>query len=399
MRRRIWSVVRQADLLFSTQAGLPPMIRPGDTNTDLPLNIYDDELTEDMKAMPLPRPITENTPMTYIIYKSQLISVFSQIVEAVQSLTCSTYETVMKLDHRLREVQANIPPIFKMRSMEESLRDPSALVMQRYILDLLFLKSQCVLHRKFVFPSRDSSRFAYSRRTCVDNAMIMLQHQATLHQESRPGGRLANVQWFISSLTSHDFLLAAMIVALDLYHSAESERAGRRSSNDVFDWSHERRSSMLAALENSRNIWDGHQSQSLEAMKATGVLTAMLEKLQAHEAQLRQQFQQAPPFSAPNFGRSSINGNEQNVAPEHSAAMTLGMLSQQGAIAPNANMFAQYENQQQQTTQAGLGSQFLSTADQTTGPASAPSPFSSMFGGPGGAMGIDLPATNIDWVS
>lgn len=375
------------------------MIRPGDTNTDLPLNIYDDELTEDMKAMPLPRPITENTPMTYIIYKSQLISVFSQIVEAVQSLSCSTYETVMKLDHKLREVQANIPPIFKMRSMEESLRDPSALVMQRYILDLLFLKSQCVLHRKFVFPSRDSGRFAYSRRTCIDDALVMLQHQATLHQESRPGGRLANVQWFISSLTSHDFLLAAMIVALDLYHTAEAERAGRRSSTDAFDWSHERRSNMLAALENSRNIWDGHQSQSLEAMKATGVLTAMIDKLQAHEAQLRQQYQQVPPFSSANFAQNGINSNEQNVAPEHSAAMTLGLLSQQGAIAPNANMFAQYDNQQSQTSQAGSATQFLSTADQASGPVSVPSPFSSMFGGPSTLMGMDLPATNIDWVS
>ncbi|KAF2436391.1 hypothetical protein EJ08DRAFT_578598 [Tothia fuscella] len=395
MRRRIWAVVRQWDILFSTQAGMPPMIRPSDTNTDLPLNIYDDELMEDMKATPLPRPITETTPMTYIIYKAQLISVFSQIVEAVQTLTCSSYETVMTLDHRLREVQANIPPVYKMRSMEESLRDQSPVVMQRYILDLLFLKSQCVLHRKFVFPSRDTSRYAYSRRTCVDNAITMLQHQATLHQESRPGGRLNNVQWFISSLTSHDFILAAMIVALDLYHTAEAERTGRRSSADVFDYSQDRRTNMLVAVENSRNIWETYTNTSVEAMKAAGALTAMLEKLQTHETQLRQQYSQAAPFTATNFGQ-----NEQNVAPEHSAAMTLGLLSQQGAISPNANMFAQYDPQQPQTSQAGtsgMGTQFLSTADQTNGPTSGPSPFSQMFGASSGLMGMDLPATNIDW--
>jgi hypothetical protein len=404
MRRRIWSVVRQADLLFSTQAGLPPMVRPADTNTGPPLNIYDDELSEDMSSLPHSRPLTDLTPMTYVIYKYELINVFGQIVEAVQSLTCSSYEHVMKLDQRLREIQANIPPTFKMRSIEESFRDRPEIVLQRYILDILFLKSQCVLHRKFVFPSRDSTRYVYSRRTCIDNAMEMLRHQASLHQESRPPrGRLVGVQWSVSSLTTHDFLLAAMIVALDLYHTAEAERAGRRSSNDIYDWSHDRRASMLGSLELSRSIWEEFQDQSMEALKAYGILTAMLEKLQAHEAQLRQQFQG---FSPTNFSPSGMNGSEQNVAPEHSAAMTLGMLST-GALTPDAaNMFAQYDRNQNQpqVTQAqtsGSGTQFLSAGEQSNGPVSAPSPFNSLFGPPGmGVLSMDaLPATNIDWVS
>jgi hypothetical protein len=380
------------------------MVRPADTNTATPLNIYDDELGEDMKSLPPSRPLTDLTPMTYVIYKSHLIGIFGQIVEAVQSLTCTSYENVMKLDQRLREIQASIPPIFKMRPIEESLRDRPEIVLQRYILDLLFLKSQCVLHRKFVFPSRDSTRFVYSRRTCIDNAMEMLRHQATLHQESRSGARLSTVQWSSSSLTAHDFLLAAMIVALDLYHTAEAERAGRRSSNDIYDWSHDRRANMLAALEQSRSIWEEFQDQSMEAMKAHGILTAMLNKLQAHEAQLRQQFQQVPGFAG-NYSQGGMNGNEPNVAPEHSAAMTLGMLST-GALTPDAtNMFAQYDrnqNQQSQTNQAqtsGLGSQFLGTGDQPNGAVSTPTPF--LFGGaPGmGVLNMDpLPATNIDWV-
>jgi hypothetical protein len=379
------------------------MVRPADTNTASPLNIYDDELSEDMKSLPASRPMTDLTPMTYVIYKTHLIGIFSQIVEAVQSLTCSSYEQVMKLDHQLRDIQANIPPIFKMRSMEESIRDRPEIVLQRYILDLLFLRSQCVLHRKFVFPSRDSTRYVYSRRTCIDNAMEMLRHQATLHQESLPSGRLFGVQWSSSSLTSHDFLLAAMIVALDLYHTAEAERAGRRSSNDIYDWSHDRRANMLAALEQSRSIWEGFQDQSTEAMKAYGILTAMLDKLQAHEAQLRQQFQG---FAPTTYSQNNMSGSEQNVAPEHSAAMTLGMLST-GALTPDAaNMFAQYDrnqNQQSQTSQAqtsGLGSQYLSTGEQSIEPVSAPSPFSSLFQPGMGVLNMDaLPATNIDWVS
>jgi hypothetical protein len=379
------------------------MIRPGDSNTALPLNVYDDELTEDMKALPTPRPITEITPMTYVIYKAQLISVFSEIVEAVQALNTTSYEDAMKLDQRLREVHGNIPPVFKMRSIDESLRDPSALVMQRYILDLLFLKSQCVLHRKFICPSRESTRYVYSRRTSVDNAMEMLRHQATLHNESRPGGRLSNVRWFISSLTTNDFLLAAMIVALDLYHSAELERSGRQSSNDVYDWTHERRASMLAALELSRSIWEALSEQSLEALKANGLLTAMLSKLQAHEAQIRQQIQQGfTPRSR--FPQNGVNGDDTKLAPEHSAAMTLGMLST-GALTPDAaNMFASYPTPAQTQTPQGVSTtagltpqQFMSTTDHN-GPLSAPSPFSSLFGPGQGLLNMEIPGNNIDWV-
>jgi hypothetical protein len=378
------------------------MIRPNDTNSALPLNIYDDELTEDMKALPASRPMNETTPMTYVIYKAQLISIFSQIVDTVQTLHPTSYEEAMKLDHKLREIHSNIPTVFKMRPIEESLRDPAALVMQRFILDLLFLKSQCVLHRKFICPSRDSTRYVYSRRTCVDNAMEMLRHQATLHNESRPGGRLSNVKWFISSLTTNDFLLAAMIVALDLYHSAELERAGRRASNDAYDWTHERRASMLAALELSRSIWDTLSEQSLEALKANGLLTAMLSKLQEHEAQVRQQISQG--FTPPSrFPQNGANSDDTKLAPEHSAAMTLGMLST-GALTPDAtNMFAQYSNPPGSinglTLSTGLAPQpqhFLGAADN--GPVSAPSPFSSLFGGQG-LLGMDVPGNNIDWVS
>jgi hypothetical protein len=235
--------------------------------------------------------------------------------------------------------------------------------------------------------------------------MEMLRHQATLHNELRTGGRLINVKWFISSLTANDFLLAAMIVALDLYHTAEAERSGRRSSNDVYDWSHERRSSMLAALEQSRGIWETIQDQSMEALKAYGVLTAMFSTLQAHEAQIRQQAQQgfAP---AIRFSQNGASGDDSNVAPEHSAAMTLGMLST-GALTPDAtNLFAQYPNQGQQQTSQSTGTTggfpsnpFLSANGLDNGPVSTPSPFTSLFGPPGaGLLNMEMPGNSIDWV-
>lgn len=411
MRRRLWTVVRQCDLLFSSQAGLPPMIRSNEFNTELPRNLYDDELYEDMKTLPPSRPIAEPTPMCYVIYKAQLMHMYGQIVEDMQSLLPTPYEQVMKLDAKLRETQSNIPALFKTRAIEESLRDPSSLVMQRYILDLLYLRAQCILHRKYMGCARENARYSYSRRTCIEAAMEMLRHQATLHNESRPGGRLSNIKWYISSLTSSDFLLAAMVVCLDLYQSAEAERQGRRPSTDLLDGfaGQERRAQMMAAIEQSLGIWDTLRDQSMEAFKAHGILNAMLTKLRSHEAQLRQQG--GGGFTGATTAFPAMNGvaaDDANVAPEHSAAMTLGMLST-GALTPNsANMFAAYPEQS-----AGTQSQPLTTAPgymsgtgtggasaTDAGPVNAPSPFSSLFGGPGlGFQDLGMTNANIDWVS
>lgn len=432
MRRRAWSVVRQYDLLFSFQSGLPHIIRPGDTNTALPSNLYDDELHEDLRQLPPSRPDTEITPASFMIATAQRCAIFAEIIETVQVFKCSGYEEIMRLDQRLRELQASTPPHLRMRPMEESARDTSSLIMQRYHLDLLFLRSQVVLHRKFLVPSRIHPRFSYSRRTCIDASMTMLAHQAALHTESRPGGRLRSVKWFTSSLTTNEFLLAGMIICLDLYHSAEAERTGRGA--DLCDTlNQERRSAMLAAIEQSLNIWTEIKDHSMEAFKAQGTLGVMIAKLKEH--QQMKQAAQAYPATAGSQAAGILGGTgltpgpnqfspheDANMAPEQSAAMTLGMLSS-GALTPNTaalfNGGGQYggvglEPNGPATGTTSSGSTGLTPSwsgsgstgeskDGSNGPVSAPSPFSALFGGvgSGGAglggfdTGMDL---GTDWV-
>lgn len=401
MRRRVWAAIRSMDLLFSAQAGLPPVVRPRDTNTEIPRNIYDDELFEDMKLLPPTRPEEEATPTLFLINRTRLIYKLGEAVELTEVLTCASYEEVMKVDTQARELHNSVAPHLKIRSMDESARDPSTLIMQRFTLDLLYLKIICVLHRKFLGVSRVNSRFTYSRRACIDASMSLLQHQATLHRECQPGGRLRNVKWFISSLTTVDFLLAAMIVCSDLYHTARSERQGRSPPSDMYFWSDERRDEMLDAIETAVGIWDGLKEHSMEAYKAHATLNVMLSQLKEHQATRQQQ----RPFSStsPTFQTSPMD--EANVAPEHSAAMTLGMLSTGGMTPNSANMFetrypanmANLLNDPVPQQSSGLTPNFNGA---TSGPENAPSPFSNLFGAGLGFQNMDLPSTdNIDWVS
>ena len=439
IRRRVWTFVRQCDLLISFQFGLPAMIRTDHIDTECPRNLYDDELHEDMKSLPQSRPNFEATPMSYMIAKSKMTFLFGKMVERTASITNPpSYDETMKFDQELREARATHPPLLQMRSFQESARDPANLIMQRLGLEMVYLRSLFVLHRKFIARGRENPRYAYSRRTCIDASLELLAHQATLHQESQPGGRLRSVKWYISSLTTHDFLLAAMLVCLDLYHCAEADRRGKKASSpasplneDIYQ--EDRREEMLRAVDNCIGIWDSVREQSMEAYKASTALRVMVDKLKAHREQqkLLQQLPESQREAAerlqnfkgrghPNFGVFPNNNfqdvNTEDMAPEQSAAMTLGMLSS-GGMSANQNFGGNLgpignglESKAFPAGMAGLLNEPMSERTGLTPGYSGPdmsgqvmggaaSPFSSLFGQSGNFMGMDGLGGDIDWVS
>lgn len=455
MRRRVWTFVRQTDSLISFQFGLPAMIRSDHVDTEIPRNLYDDELFEEMKTLPPSRPVFEATPMSYMITKAKMVYLFGRIVERSQSVSNPpSYDETLKFDAELREARSSHPPLLQMRSFQESARDPANLIMQRFGLEMVYLRSLFVLHRKFIAKGRENPRYSYSRRTCLNASMELLDHQATLHREAQPGGRLRSVKWYISSLTTHDFLLAAMLVCLDLYHTAEDERTGRRSTSnpssplvpDLCDGA--RREQMMQAVAHCITIWESVRDHSMEAFKASTTLRVMMEKLKAHtekhkkmnrensagsytsngSQQQQQQSQHgglsnAYPQRAPNYSMYGSTNNNSNhgqdvintddLPPEQSAAMTLGMLSS-GGISPGpgfggmsmpekttsqpypASMAALLNDpmttEQQQQPRTGLTPQYSGGVGE--GPVS---PMSQMMAN-AGFMGMDG-GGDIDWVS
>ncbi|TKA82612.1 hypothetical protein B0A55_01381 [Friedmanniomyces simplex] len=460
IRRRVWAFVRSCDVHISFQFGLPTIVRTDQCDTQMPRNVYDDELYEDMKALPSSRPTFEATPMSYMIAKTKMTLLFGRLLERVQSLTDPPpYEEVMKFDQELREARSTHPPLLQMRSFQESARDPANLIMQRLGLEMVYLRSLFVLHRRFIARGRENPRYASSRRTCIDASLQLLDHQATLYRESQPGGRLRSVKWYISSLTTHDFLLAGMMVCLDLYHTMLAERGLRKPTSPSptspittdTEYAEDRREEMLRAVDYCITIWESLQGQSMEAYKASRTLRVMAEKIRGHQRIMQtmgspgqaQQRAGAPvagqmlpgPYKGhkgPGFGVFPNGGlgdfREDDLPPEQSAAMTLGMLSS-GGMSPNASFVgglpAGQQQQQQQVSagadrqpngypasmagllnepaeRTGLTPQYSgpegSTAGMLAGPAS---PFSQMLAsvgnGANGFMGMDGLGGDIDW--
>ncbi|KAK5948287.1 hypothetical protein OHC33_010721 [Knufia fluminis] len=344
MRRRVWSYVRTGDLLFSFQIALPPMVRLGDSDTDLPRNIYDDEFDEGSTQLPPPRPQSEATPISYMIAKSKLSLGFGRVLEEINGVQRKSYDEVLKIDKALRDIYDTVPEHLKVRPMSEQQLAPMALIAARFGLATVYNKALCVLHRRYVRMARPGNRYMYSRKTCLESAMQLLDFQAANYQPpDRPGRTKPHSRHNTGSLIAHDYLLAGTLVCMDLYSMREkmgsdndentpnsnssaatpaSSTSGGRGSvssaeNEVYiPGLAYTRADIIGALERSRDIWMTQRDMSMEAYKASELLNVLLYHLKPTYPPL----QPMPPPNGSAMGHGSGSNDEQT------AAMTLGML-------------------------------------------------------------------------
>jgi hypothetical protein len=270
MRRRVWAVIFQLDVLMSFQLGLPSMIPTDYCDTKPPSNLQFSDFSPSSAVLPPSRPLSDQTPALYFIVKSKVMNVFKNILAHTQSLTLPPLETTIILDMEMRETFENIPPDMKMRPVSQSFTDTPSKIMQRCSIELIYLKSIIVLNRRFLDREALDPKYAKFRSACLDAAMQILGRQADLHQACQPGGQLSNDKWMVSSLTAHDFLLAAMVVCLQLSVNMRTTAVASRNADFAryFD-----------ALKTSQKIWSS-KSESKEAITAAQALELMIRTIE-----------------------------------------------------------------------------------------------------------------------
>jgi len=266
MRRRVWAVIFQLDVLMSFQLGLPSMIPTDYCDTQPPKNLQFSDFSPSSGVLPPSRPLFDQTPALYFIIKSRIMHVFKNIVAHTQSLTSPSLQTTIMLDMEMRETFASIPSDMKMRPVSQSFMDTPSKIMQRCSLELIYLKSIVVLNRRFLDREAFDPKFTKFRSTCLDAAMQILARQADLHQACQPGGQLSNDKWMVLSLQAHDFLMAAMVVCLQLSVNMRTTAAGSRNAEFErhFD-----------ALQTSQKIWSSTEN-SEAARTAAQALELMI---------------------------------------------------------------------------------------------------------------------------
>jgi len=269
MRRRLWHVIVQVDQLASFHIGLPSMVSAIESDTECPRNLRDEDFDVDSVELPPGRPDTERTPMAYTIAKSRLCNVFGMVAVQANKLSLPPYEEVMKTDTLLNEAYAMVPSFLLLVPLEFAITDSADLIMKRFSLAMMFYRSRCVLHRKYLLKEKESHTFEYSRKASLDASMKLLHIQFSVHRAIQPDGALCKAVWFMSSLSVHDFLLAATIVYLNLIQGIEARPKTPDSEQPV----------MLQAIEKSYDVWNCARATSEEAKKAANILGLMLDKV------------------------------------------------------------------------------------------------------------------------
>ncbi|KAJ5825685.1 hypothetical protein N7474_002823 [Penicillium riverlandense] len=270
MRRRVWLHVFQIDALASFHMGLPSMIPTEYCDSQVPRNLYDTDLYVGMESLPPSRPHTEGTPILYGIVKAGVMAVFKKIVAHTQSLASPGYDETLALDREMKETYGRTPDVLCRRDVCQSFMDSSDIILERCTIELLFLKGIVVLHRRYIRHEPQNPAFELSRRFCLEAALEILTRQADIHQATLPGGRLHEDRWMVTSLTVQDFLLAAMVVCLDLSVRIESRQ-------EEVDQSFPSRK--LRALQVSQQIWAENGSYPPQSRLASLALEWMIQKV------------------------------------------------------------------------------------------------------------------------
>lgn len=196
------------------------------------------------------------------------------------SVEIPDYDQIMELDAFVQKTADEQPPALQFTPQSNILDAPSV-IFHRYKGELAFHKTRCVLHRPFLSNKFIGTRMEGSRKLCVEAALNMIRHHEFVFEAAREGGQLSPARMYMASLSAHDFLLAAMVlcVELDLISSAVVEAGGmggaacgsERGGIDGRGPNWERVGEMRGYIETSCRIYKepvNHFAQTGKALKA-----------------------------------------------------------------------------------------------------------------------------------
>ncbi|OJI82342.1 hypothetical protein ASPTUDRAFT_58038 [Aspergillus tubingensis CBS 134.48] len=323
MRRRVWAIMRQLDVLISFQVGVPRGIQDWQQDVELPRNISDEEFGESTVELPPSRPETELSTTAYIRGKSRLMAVFGKISDLAYSRDPMTYDDILALDRQLEEARDLVPTAFKIRPLDQCFVDSSYLILRRYTLELLYQKARCVLHRRYLGEVHTNPRYAYSRQVCMSASKEILRHQADIYHETQPGGLLYRDRQFPNSLQTADYLLAAMIICLDLSQNPTGTPTG--STDEDAAAVIRSREELLATIKTSHRIFEQQRRRSADAQKACVALTIMLRRISFQQQESQQLTSaQLPLYGSWNGQPYSVGVDPMGITPEYQSLDVIG---------------------------------------------------------------------------
>lgn len=207
-------------------------IRPNQFCVNRPLNIWDEDLTDD--AEPTGLPLSQPTDMSYNIVRNIAADLARRICDAQpnpsSSMSLISAADLTVLESYAQESLSQLPCYFRF-DMED---DPEVralhtrypfLTQQRAVVNLGINLGTLHLHRPYLFCRAGSPMFSDSRKACLHAARQIIATRSSM--DDMPSNLARNK---ISFITHHVFT-AVLVLALDLCFNSfpsEADREARR---------------------------------------------------------------------------------------------------------------------------------------------------------------------------
>ncbi|CRG89062.1 Oleate activated transcription factor 3 [Talaromyces islandicus] len=270
-RRRLWITLYHMDFFTSARVGLPRIIKDSQCDTRPPANLFEDDLSLEHDEVPAERPLTDPSPLSHIIQRHTIVKVAAEIYDATEARLPPS-ATIAMLGAKLERAIDSIPEQSKHRSLETSVADNPATILHRMFMDILINKAVCLLHRWSFMKGSAEEESTRSSKLCINAALIILEHQRKMSEETQPGGIMFGVRWRVASSLNHEFLQATMMLcfALSRFHEGHVSQ----SQSGAFH----RRDEILEALTIAKSLWEKDADRSAEANRAAKAITSVLKQ-------------------------------------------------------------------------------------------------------------------------
>ncbi|TVY24198.1 Transcription factor [Lachnellula hyalina] len=178
LRRRLWATVLELNLTNAMDSGMSPMISANDYDTEPPLNINDDELTESTVHLPTSKPQNVYTEMSLQLALLRSFSLRTEVTTMINDFRFEPlYSEVIRLGTELMKIYKENNKILANASSDSSPSEQSKpSLMHRKVVDITTQRYLLALHRPFAMKAQSDPQFYYSRKVYIDSAMAVLAH-------------------------------------------------------------------------------------------------------------------------------------------------------------------------------------------------------------------------------
>lgn len=253
---------------------------------DLPLNINDDDFGPSSTVLPQPLPDSQMTPVSYLTAKARLALVFAEALQEADKSGNVPYAPVAALDAKLRSIYENMPQPYREMEVFGQVVENAGELTARIVLASIYNKALCVLHARYLDIVADSPQILYSRLACIHSAMALLSCQDLYNRDVVVQGRVTRLSNSLTSMTLHDFFLAATLLCKALFLEHDEGIAGTLGPLAVEAIGAETPSitiytedQILEALDSSLRVFDRDRVSSAEAGRACDLLSRLLQEL------------------------------------------------------------------------------------------------------------------------